>query len=139
MKLILDQAAVSALADRPSEAQRQVRRAMVAAHRLRRDVTVPTVILAELYRGAGRNHMIDALLSRETKALELRDTDRALARLVGGVLSAAGVGSEDMADAHVVAVAVEAGGGIILTVDEDDLRRLADPYRTIVVERLSSQ
>ena len=83
--------------------------------------------------------MIDALLSRETQALELRDTDRVLARLVGAVLSAARAGSEDLADAHVVAAAVEAGGGIILTVDEADLKRLADPYRTNVLEQLSSR
>lgn len=139
MKLVLDQAAVSALAEPPTDAQRQVRRAMTAAARLRRDVTVPTVILAELYRGGGRNQMIDSLLSRETEALELRDTDRVLARLVGGVLAAAGAGSEDLADAHVVATAIEAGGGVILTVDVDDLTRLADPYRTIVVERLASR
>lgn len=139
MKLVLDQAAVSALAEPPSNSQRQVRRAMTAAARLRRDVTVPTVILAELYRGAGRNQMIDSLLSREVEALELRDTDRVLARLVGGVLAAASAGSEDLADAHVVAVAVEAGGGVILTVDEDDLIRLASPYRTILVERLASR
>lgn len=139
MKLVLDQAAVSALAEPPSNSQRHVRRAMTAAARLRRDVTVPTVILAELYRGAGRNQMIDSLLSREVEALELRDTDRVLARLVGGVLAAAGAGSEDLADAHVVAVAVEAGGGVILTVDEDDLTRLASPYRTILVERLASR
>lgn len=139
MKLVLNQAAVSALAETPSNAQRQVRRAMTAAFRLRRDVTVPTVILAELYRGAGRNQMIDSLLSRETEAFELRHTDRVLARLVGGVLAAAGAGSEDLADAHVVAAAIEAGGGVILTVDEDDLKRLADPYRTIVVERLTSR
>ncbi len=135
---MLDQAAVSALAEPATNAQRQVRRAMTAAARLRRDVTVPTVILAELYRGGGRNQMIDSLLSRETEALELRDTDRVLARLVGGVLAAAGAGSEDLADAHVIAVAIEAGGGVILTVD-DDLTRLADPYRTIVVERLASR
>ena len=139
MKLVLDQAAVSALAQAPSDAQRHVRRAMTAASRLRRDVTVPTVILAELYRGAGRNQMVDSLLSREVEALELRDTDRVLARLVGGVLAGAGAGSEDLADAHVVAAAVEAGGGVILTIDEDDLKRLAAPYRTIVVERIASR
>lgn len=138
MKLVLDQAAVSALAGPPSQAQRQVRRAMTAAARLRRDATVPTVILAELYRGAARNQMIDSLLSRETEPLELRDTDRVLARLVGSVLAAAGAGSEDLADAHVVAAAIEAGGGVILTIDEDDLNRLANPYRTIVVERIVS-
>ena len=139
MKLILDQAAVSALAGGPSDAQRQVRRAMTAAARLRRDVAVPTVILAELYRGAGRNQMVDSLLARETEALELRDTDRVLARLVGGVLAAAGAGSEDLADAHVVAVAVEAGGGVIMTTDDLDLSRLAGPYRTVVVEKLVSR
>ena len=82
--------------------------------------------------------MIDSLLSRETEPLELRDTDRVLARLVGSVLAAAGAGSEDLADAHVVAAAIEAGGGVILTIDEDDLNRLANPYRTIVVERIVS-
>jgi predicted nucleic acid-binding protein len=139
VKLVLDQAALSALADPPTAAQRQVRRAMTAASRLHRDVTVPTVILSELYRGGGRNQLIDSLLSRETEALELRDTDRVLARLVGGVLAAARSGSEDLADAHVVAAAVEAGGGVILTIDVDDVRRLSDQYRTIVVERLESR
>jgi predicted nucleic acid-binding protein len=102
-------------------------------------VTVPTVILAELYRGAGRNQMIDAMLSRESEALELRDTDRVLARLVGGVLAGVGAGSEDLADAHVVAVAVEAGGGVILTVDDTDLTRLAAPYRTVTVVKLATR
>lgn len=54
-----------------------------------------------------------------------------------GVLPVPGTGSEDLADAHVVAAAIEAGGGVILTID-DDLNRLAAPYRTIVVERLVS-
>lgn len=109
---------------------------MTAAHRLRRDVAIPTVILAELYRGAGRSHLIDALLARQEKALELRDTDRTMARLVGAVLAAAGAGSEHLADAHVVATAVESGGGVVLTTDVGDLERLAGAYRTIVVERV---
>ncbi len=83
MRLVLDQRAVSALAASPSVAQRQVTLAMIAASRLQRDVTIPTVILAELYQGAGRNQMIDALLAREIEAIELRDTDRTLARLDG--------------------------------------------------------
>ena len=37
-------------------------------------------------------------------------------------------------DAHVVAVAVEAGGGILVTGDPDDLERLSAPYANIVVE-----
>ena len=68
MRLVLDQAALNALAGPPTQAQRQVRRAMTAALRTRRDVTVPTVILAEVYRGAGRNQMIDALLPRRGRS-----------------------------------------------------------------------
>jgi hypothetical protein len=66
-----------------------------------------------------------------------RDTDVRLARLVGGVLHASSVGSEDMVDAHLVAVAVEAGGGVVLTGDTDDLERLGAPYRSIAVEGLT--
>ena len=127
MRLVLYEAALNALAGPPTQAQRQARKAMTAALRTRRDVTVPTVILAKVYRGAGRNQIIDVLLARnKDQALELRDTDRVLARLVGAVLTAAsGAGSEDLADAHVVATAGEAGGGVILTIDEADLNRLA--------------
>jgi predicted nucleic acid-binding protein len=112
---------------------------MEAARRLRRDVAVATVTLAELYRGAGRNQALDALLAREHDALLLRDTDRALARLVGALLSEADAGSEQLADAHAVAVAVEAGGGVVATGDPQDLARLAAPYRTVVVQQLDSE
>ncbi len=136
MRVVLDQAAVAALTGPDSPAKRQVRQAMTAASQLRREVVVPTVILAELFRGSGRNQTLDAMLSREREAITLRDTDRPLARLVGGVLAAAGSGSELLADAHVVAAAVEAGGGVLLTVDQRDLSRLAAPYPTIVVQQL---
>jgi hypothetical protein len=36
-----------------------------------------------------------------------------------------------------VAVAVEAGGGVVQTADPDDLAALAAPYRTVVVEQLA--
>lgn len=139
MRVVLDQRALDALAGADGPAKRHVRRAMVAAARLRHDVAAPTVVLAEMYRGGGRNQLVDALLSREEQALVLRDTDRPLARLVGGVLAAAGAGSEDLADAHVVAVAVEGGGGVMLTGDPQDLSRLSDPYRTVVIEPLPSR
>lgn len=99
-------------------------------------MSVATVTLAELYRGAGRSQALDAFLAREGGALLLRDTDRRLARLVGILLSDAAAGSELLADAHAVAVAVEAGGGVVLTADPDDLTRLAAPYRTVVIEPL---
>jgi hypothetical protein len=93
---------------------------------------VPTVVLAELYR-PGRMAMVDACLSRRVEAPECRDTDRSIARLVGGVLAAGGAGSEDVVDAHVVAVAVESGRSVVLTGDPTDLERLAAPYPSIAV------
>jgi predicted nucleic acid-binding protein len=111
---------------------------MEAARRLRREVVIATGTLAELYRGAGRNQALDALLAREAgDGLVLRDTDRTLARLIGALLAEAGAGSALFADAHPVAAAVEAGGGVIQTADPDDLTRLAAPYRTVVVEPLA--
>jgi hypothetical protein len=90
------------------------------------------VILAELYRGPGRNHVVDACLNRES-FIEVRDTDRDFARYVGGVLGAARADSSYLADAHAVAAAVESGGGVILTVDEADLTRLSASYPNVQV------
>jgi hypothetical protein len=113
---------------------------MEAARRLRREVAIATGTLAELYRGAGRNQALDALLARESgDGLLLRDTDRTLARLIGALLTEAGASSALFADAHPVAVAVEAGGGIVQTADPDNLSRLAAPYRTVVIEPLAQR
>lgn len=133
--LVLDSEALVALGGRPSKRQEEVRAAMRAAALLQRDVVVPTVILAELYRGHAHNQMVDACLARET-GLRVRDTDRPLARLIGGVLTGAKADSRHLADAHVVAAAVEAGGGVVLTGDQDDLVRLAAPYPNITVKPL---
>lgn len=130
--VVLDSEAFSALAGRSSPRQREVRAALAAAVRLRRDAIVPALVLAELYRGVGRSALLDACLSRETGLL-IRATDRSFARLVGGILAGARAGSELIVDAHVVAAAVEAGGGVLLTTDVSDLARLAAPYRNVQV------
>lgn len=66
----------------------------------------------------------------------LRNTDRSLARLVGGALHAAGLGSRAIVDAHVVSTAAEAGGGVVLTGDQKDLEQLAAAYRSVVAGRI---
>jgi predicted nucleic acid-binding protein len=139
MRLVLDAEAVNALLDPRHPAQQKVRKAMRAARRLGRDVVIATGTLGELYRGAGRNQAIDALIAREARnnGLLLRDTDRSLARLIGALLAEAGASSALFADAHPVAVAVEAGGGVVQTADPDDLGRLAAPYRTVVIDPLA--
>jgi predicted nucleic acid-binding protein len=134
MIVALDAEALNALAGSDSVRKQRVRRIMRAAQRLERDVLVPSLVLAELYRGRGHNQFIDACLARERESLDSRDTDRILARIVGGVLAAAGAGSDMIVDAHVVALAVEAGGGVVVTGDEHDLGRLSAAYRHIAVE-----
>ncbi len=134
--VVLDAEAFSALAGKASARKREVRAALTVATRLEREVIVPTLVLAELCRGRGHSALVDACLSRETGLL-LRDTDRQLARLVGGVLTGAKVGSAHIVDAHVVAVAVERGGGLILTGDPADLERLAAPYRSVRVQTIA--
>lgn len=136
MIIALDAEALGALAGPDGPRKRTVRQALEAAARTRRDVIVPTVVLAELYRGVGRSQLIDALLARSEQAIGVRDTDRELARVVGAVLHGAGIGSAHIVDAHVVAAAVEAGGGIALTGDKADLERLAAPYRSVLVQPL---
>jgi predicted nucleic acid-binding protein len=136
MIVALDSEAFNALAGPDSDRKRRVRRILRAAQRLGRDVLVPSLVLAELYRGRGHNQLVDACLAREGASLDSRDTDRQLARIVGGVLAAANARSTMIVDAHVVALAVEAGGGVVVTGDAPDLNRLSAPYHHIVVEAL---
>jgi predicted nucleic acid-binding protein len=130
--LALDAEALNALAGPRTHRQQEVRAALSAALSLQRDVVIPALVLAELYRGPRHNQLIDSCLSRET-GLRVRDTDRSMARLVGGVLAAAGAGSELIVDAHVVAAVIEQGGGVVLTGDAGDLVRLAAAYRNVDV------
>jgi predicted nucleic acid-binding protein len=130
----LDSEAFNALAGPPGLSKQRVRRVLRRAQRLGRDVLVPSVVLAELYRGRGHNQVVDACLARESASLDTRDTDRHFARIVGGVLAGAGAGSDMIVDAHVVAIAVEQGGGVVVTGDVEDLERLSGPYPHIVVE-----
>jgi hypothetical protein len=69
----------------------------------------------------------DSAAHSRASGIRVRDTDRPLARLVGGVLAGAKADSRYLADAHVVAAAVETGGGVVLTGDPDDLASLAAP------------
>src|SRR5215472_14970892 len=138
MRVVLDAEGVTALLHPRHPAERKVRRAMESARRLHREVAIATGTLAELYRGAGRNQSLDALLARESgDGLLLRDTDRTLARLIGALLSEAGASSALFADAHPVAVAIEGGGGVVQTADPVDLGWLAAPYRTVVIDSLA--
>ncbi len=133
---VLDAEAVQALiqADHPS--RRQVHHLLEAASRLQRDVVVPAVTLAELYRGARRTRNVDAALAPHERYLVIRNTDRGFARLVGALLASVKLGSEHIADAHAAAAAVEEQG-IILTGDPDDMERLVAGTPTVTVVALT--
>jgi len=133
--LVLDSEAFSSFARQRGSRFGEVRAALEAARRLQRDVVTPAVILAELYRGPGHNQVVDSCLSRDTW-IRVRDTDRSFARLVGSVLAAAKTDSSQLADAHAVAAAIEAGGGVVLTGDEDDLERLSAAYPNVHISKI---
>ena len=132
MILALDSEAIVALGEKRGRASVESHAALASAVRNRRPVVVPAVVLAELYRVRGRTAMVDSLLARD-RGVRILDTDRSFARLVGGVLLAADAGSAMIVDAHVVAAAVDGGGGVILTGDPVDLTRLSAPYPHITV------
>lgn len=127
--LVLDAAGLEALA-RPRPPDRL--RALLAQALARdREVIAPTIVCAEVARGAERTRSLEAAVSRhrraagERPAIRLVDTDFDLARRVGAILAATGRGSEDVVDAHVVAVCVPSGGGLVVTSDPDDVNELA--------------
>jgi predicted nucleic acid-binding protein len=129
LPLVLDAAGLDALSQaRPPEALRAL---LSEAARLNREVLAPTVVCAEVARGRDRTRALEAALARHERsrgdrpAVRLVDTDFAVARLVGAVLNAAGSGSERIVDAHVVAVCVPPGGGLVVTSDPDDILDLA--------------
>jgi predicted nucleic acid-binding protein len=130
--VVLDAEALVALARGRGSGHDEVRAALEAARRLRRDIVVPAVTLAELYRGPLHDPIIDSCLNRQSW-IRVRDTDRGFARAVGAVLAASRADSSFLADAHAVAAAVERGGGVVLTGDPADLERLSAAYPNVTV------
>ena len=127
--LVLDAAGLDAIAaSRPPEL---IRALLGEAHRRGREVIAPTVVCAEVARGAKRTRALEAAVARhdrhrgEQPPLRLVDTDFHLARQVGAILEASRSGSDRIVDAHVVAVCLPTGGGLVVTSDPDDIGALA--------------
>ncbi len=132
--LVLDSEAFSRLArSRSGRAPGTVHAALKAAAEVGADVVVPAAVLAEQYRGRRHDQLVDSCLGRFT-GIAVIDTTRSLARTIGNLLARAGRGSADHVDATVVAVAVAAGGGILVTGDPDDLRDLAADLPNVTIE-----
>jgi len=96
------------------------------------EVIVPAVVLAETVRGNGPR---DAPVNRVVKAVgNVSAAAEDQGRIAGALLGR--TGSSATVDALVVAEAVHRGGGVILTGDLDDLRRLASEQSAVLIQGL---
>lgn len=130
--VVLDSAALSDLAAPGRRGPSPLLRALLnSAWEHDREVLVPAVVCAEVCRGRPRTHAVEALLSRldpvrgRTGAIRVVDTDFELARTVGAILFGAHASTPDLVDAHLVALCLPSGGGLVVTSDPDDVHRLA--------------
>lgn len=123
-------------AGRPSE---HLRALLAGALRRGREVIAPTVVCTELARGRARTRALEAIVSRhdrsrgERPALRLIDTDLAPARQVGAILVVAGSSNVHVVAAHVVAVCVAPGGGLVVTSGAGDI---AEPAAAVPAARV---
>ena len=126
-RLILDSGAVIALTRNDERA----RAALAAAWESGVEVAIPSVVVAETVRGSAK----DASVNRVIKAVGwVTPADEGTGRAAGALLGAAG--STSTVDAVVVASAIDAGGGVVLTGDPDDLEALALGHPEVVINAL---
>lgn len=104
---------------------------MRSAHQRNAPVRIPSAVLVELYRGRGVDEAIDGVLARGFA--QVVTTGARMARIAGHLLADADAGSEMAIDALVVATAVRFGGGIVVTHDPNDMRRLAAGHANVAV------
>jgi hypothetical protein len=121
--LLLDSEALSAISAGPPQRRDRVR-ALVAEMR-KRELPVGTVaaILAEVVRGRPADAKVFSGLRRER--VQVHPVDTRVGVRAGQLLGACRRGSALAVDAFVVAVADLSGGGLVATVDVDDLKLLA--------------
>lgn len=126
-RLILDSGAVIGVARRDQRARAH----LTAAWEVGAEVAIPAVVLAETIRGNAK----DAAVNRVIKAVgQVLPTDESVGRRAGSLLGVAR--SDATVDSIVVATTINAGGGVILTGDPNDLRRLAGGHNTVIVQAI---
>ncbi len=134
--LILDSAALSALARPHDDCQRheRVRAALRTAERRGELIRVPSAVLVEVYRSGVTDQPIDLVLARGFARVVT--TGIRIARIAGHLLARVGRGSDLAIDALVVATAIRLGGGLILTHDPSDLLALAADHPNVRIGRI---
>lgn len=129
-RLVLDAAAFDVL---DTAAGTDLRGLMRRASARDSEVCCAAVTLAEVCRGRARTRRVEAALARAHGGRRIRviPTDERVAKLVGAILHDTESGSEMLADAHVVAVCTGADTAAVVTVDPDDITRLATAVRGV--------
>lgn len=118
--MVLDSEGLWAVARNDSEDARAV---LAASREAGVPVLVPAAVLAETLFGDAR----DARANQALKKLQVVPTTELVARLAAELKRRAGMaGVMATIDAIVVAVSVASGGGVILTADTDDIRKLGN-------------
>jgi predicted nucleic acid-binding protein len=126
-RLILDSGAVIALSRNDARA----RAVLTAAWEAGAMMAIPSVVIAETVRGSAR----DAAVNRVIKSVgDITDIDEGTGRTAGGLLGRAR--SDSTIDALVVASAISAGGGVIVTGDRNDLTSLSSGHPEVIVHAL---
>lgn len=126
-RLILDSGAIIAL----SRDDPRARALLASAWQAGVDVSIPSMALAETVRGTAK----DAPVNQIIKAIgEVTSVGEVTGRVAGVLLGAAK--SSQTIDAVIVATAIEAGGGVIVTGDPDDLSALADGHPEVIIQPL---
>jgi predicted nucleic acid-binding protein len=124
-RLILDSGAVIGL----SRGDQSIRAFLRRSIEIDIPVEIPVVVVAETTRGTRR----DAPVNRVLKAVgDVPETTPAVGRRAGRLLGESR--SSATVDALVVAHAVEAGGGVILTGDATDLSALASAHPEVQIQ-----
>lgn len=121
--LVLDSEALSALAHGPTARRDRARALIVSARRRELAITTVAAVLAEVVRGRAADAGVFASMRRERVIVHPVDTR--IGVRAGQLLGAVRAGSELAVDAFVVATADVHGGGVVATVDPDDMNRLA--------------
>jgi predicted nucleic acid-binding protein len=130
--LVLDAEALSVLSvPRRTDATRRVRALLVTALYRDVDVVVPSAVLAELYRGDGRDAALDRVLGG--RGVRTITAGRQIVRTAGGLRHRDRLDSCHVVDCIVVATAVRLGGGVVATGDSDDMERLARNHPNVVI------
>jgi predicted nucleic acid-binding protein len=133
--LLLDAEGVSALA-MPGERGVARRRAQALLSELARRegvLRIPSIVLAEVYRGPAREAAINRLINGSAGVIT---TGQALAKGAARLLERDGLNSCHVVDACLVATAIALGGAVIATADPDDIRSLARDHQNVVVAPL---